>query len=432
VSFIVHSKASNQRWWLSLVAAISICLWAVNWLPIQSVEYRLTTNIAISQHRLPILKGLRGKSLVSENDPAFSFVIQDVQSAPVDSGSVANSDLSSARVAMIFKPRSHADQIEMMLDKWTMPKLQSEECKQITKQIRKERWLLETALHGKRRYELDVQREKETRSISTDQFADTAESRSLPRAPTMRFQLSSFVSQRSGSLGSEELPQQLETAIVSHINNIRGLEISIERLQAQTQGFLNFTGAPLIAPIAHSIPALRLMVLGLICFSIWILLAWWSRPWGILTEQSVLRNLPKLLKLLTTAAAAAKPFRVQSSSLRTPSAKNSTVTQRFKVLGIPFLGAVQVIGRRQENVFTQVLVPNMVPSMVANPTEPTCSVPSDANEFQSLQLLRRLGEGSLVLWLVILVARLMFDPAWRELVCVAPLAAIARLITGIH
>jgi len=243
----------------------------------------------------------------------------------------------------------------------------------------------------------------------------------------MRFQLSSFVSQRSSSLGSEELPQQLETAIVSHTSNIRGLEISIERLQAQTQGFLNFTGAPSIAPIAHSIPALRLMVLVAICFSIWILLAWWSRPWSILAEQSMLRNLPKLLKLLTKVAAATKPVRVQSSSLRTPSAKNSTVTQRFKVLGIPFLGAVQVIGRKQENVFGQV----PVPSMVANLSEPTCSVPSDANDFQSRQLLRRLGEGSLVLWFVILVARLMFDPAWRELVCVAPLAAIARLVTGI-
>jgi hypothetical protein len=42
-----------------------------------------------------------------------------------------------------------------------------------------------------------------------------------------------------------------------------------------------------------------------------------------------------------------------------------------------------------------------------------------------------LGEGSLVLWFAVLVARLMLDPAWRELVCVAPLAALARLITGI-
>ena len=58
------------------------------------------------------------------------------------------------------------------------------------------------------------------------------------------------------------------------------------------------------------------------------------------------------------------------------------------------------------------------------------SVPS--YPFDAFKMLRSLGEGSLVLWIGLLTARLLFDPAFRELVSVAPLAAISRMILGIQ
>ena len=431
---IVQFLASNQRWWLSLVAAISVCLWAANWLPIQRVEYKLTTNIAISQHRLPILQGLEGKSLVSESCSGFSFVIDDVQCAAFEAGAAVNSDLASARVTMVFNTRSRAGQLEMLLDQLTKPQAQSEECRQITKQIQKERWILETALHSKKLYELDLKREKESREVSTDQVADTvdsSDSKLVSKTPGTRFQLSSFVSQRSHRLGVDDLAQQLETAIVKQSQKIQALEISIDRLKAQTQGYLNFTGSPSVAPVAHAIPPVRLFVLASICFAIWFLLSWWTGPWGLHGGQATRIgkriSFHRWITVLVANNQALRARPASKSSSRNNSHAGSVKKQRFEMAGIPFLGTVQV------NVCKQIIqeVPAVSFKIAEKMSEPTLLAPSQSHSFNALQLLRRLGEGSLVLWFAVLVARLMLDPAWRELVCVAPLAALARLVTGI-
>ena len=429
---IVQFLASNQRWWLSLVAAISLCLWAANWLPIQRVEYKLTTNIAISQHRLPILRGLEGKSLVSESCSGFSFVIDDVQCAVVEAGSAVNSDLASARVTMVFNTRSRAGQLEMLLDQLTKPQVQSEECRHITKQIQKERWILETAVHSKKLYELDLKRAKESQDASLDQVGDTADSNLVSKTPGNRFQLSSFVSRRSSRLGSDDLAQQLEAAIVKQSQKVQSLEISIDRMKAQTQGDLNFTGSPSVAPIAHAIPPIRLLVLASICFAVWFLLAWWARPWGLHGRRATRNAKGTLVNRLVSFLEATNPS-YEAQPARKFSSPNDSPTgwakkQRFEMAGIPFLGTVQVTVRKQEVQ----MVPKASSKVAENASEPASFVPSLSHSYQAQQLLRRLGEGSLVLWFTVLVARLMFDPAWRELVCVAPLAALARLIMGIQ
>lgn len=443
MSLIVHLKASNQRWWLSLVAAISVCLWAVNWLPIQSVEYRLTTNIAISQHRLPILKGLAGKKIVSSDPQAPSFVVQEVQGSAIEAGSAALSDLSSARVTVLFKERGMAGQIETLLDQWTVPNLQSEECRQLESQIHKERWFLETALHSKKRFELDAQREKEARNIATGELIDVAESRSTTKSPSMRFQLSSFVTHRSSSLGAEDFAQKIETTISQRSNQVQALEVCIQRLQAQTQGFLNFTGAPTVAPIVQSIPRIRLMVLGMICLSIWCLLAWWARP-------TLVPSKPLFWK---TGAVALQRLKQWFRKISLPkqsfndSTKSPDLRRRFEVVGIPYLGSVQIQGPEDSRSFTPLpvlartkrslqataSVDTMSNTMSKAATEESIASASyELDNANVLQLLRRLGEGSLVVWVVVLIARLGLDPAWRELVSVAPLAALARLILGIQ
>lgn len=431
---IVQFLASNQRWWLSLVAAISVCLWAANWLPIQRVEYKLTSNLAISQHRLPILQGLEGKSLISESCPGFSFVIDDVHCAAVEAGAAVNSDLASARVTMVFNTRSRAGQLELLLDQLTKPQMQSEECRQLTKQVQKERWLLETALHSKKLYELDVTRERESREVSANQMADTADSsdsKLASKTPGTRFLLSSFVSQHSSRLGVDDLAQQLESAIVKQSQKVQALEISIDRLKAQTQGYLNFTGSPSVAPIAHAIPPIRLFVLASVCFAIWFLLAWWTRPWRLHGGQATMIGAVIAVHRWITSLVANYPTLGAQSAGKFSSRKESTADsvkkQRFEMAGIPFLGTVQVTVCKQIRD-----VPTACSNVAEKVSGPASFVPPLSHSHNTLQLLRRLGEGSLVLWFAVLVARLMLDPAWRELLCVAPLAAIARLITGVQ
>jgi hypothetical protein len=46
-------------------------------------------------------------------------------------------------------------------------------------------------------------------------------------------------------------------------------------------------------------------------------------------------------------------------------------------------------------------------------------------------ILRNIAEGSLVLWIGLLTARMMFDSVWRELLFYAPLAAISKMIIGV-
>jgi hypothetical protein len=91
---------------------------------------------------------------------------------------------------------------------------------------------------------------------------------------------------------------------------------------------------------------------------------------------------------------------------------------------IPYLGEIQVASHGTSNAIALGTAERSSP-MLLEANGPKHST-------KSLRLLRSIGEGSLVLWLGLFFARLLFDPLWRELVSVAPLAAISRMISGIQ
>ena len=105
--------------------------------------------------------------------------------------------------------------------------------------------------------------------------------------------------------------------------------------------------------------------------------------------------------------------------------------------GIPYLGAIHVLseessaGRFGSQIQNQLAVSSVATEHVRLTAE-ELAFSDRSRQLRSLEILRSLGEGSLVLWIGLFAAKFMFDPVWRELVVVAPLAAISRMITGIH
>lgn len=105
--------------------------------------------------------------------------------------------------------------------------------------------------------------------------------------------------------------------------------------------------------------------------------------------------------------------------------------------GIPYLGAIHIlnedslVSRTGSQMRTQLAVSSVATEHVRL-TAADLAFSDWSRQLKSIKILRSLSEGSLVLWIGLFAARVMFDPVWRELVAVAPLAAVSRMITGIQ
>jgi hypothetical protein len=93
--------------------------------------------------------------------------------------------------------------------------------------------------------------------------------------------------------------------------------------------------------------------------------------------------------------------------------------------GIPYLGAIQVVPEAST-------VSDATSELHTQQIMSSIPIKLPSTKLDSNRLLKSLGEGSLVCWIGLFAARLTFDPLWRELIAVAPLAAISRMISGIQ
>jgi hypothetical protein len=202
--------------------------------------------------------------------------------------------------------------------------------------------------------------------------------------------------------------------------NLESMVLTLERLKAKARGFLSMTGSPLIEPVVRPLTASRLFVLFLLFAFVWLVLMIWLYPiqgndWYRRRSHYVAQWASRLRGLIGTSETSASDF-------------NQTI-QWMQRKGIPYLGEIHVFSR-EENLSNSTL-PALHPGVSeASPVnELICD---DAVSQSSISWLRSMGEGSLVLWIGLFIARFMFDPTWRELVAVAPLAAISRMISGIQ
>lgn len=98
--------------------------------------------------------------------------------------------------------------------------------------------------------------------------------------------------------------------------------------------------------------------------------------------------------------------------------------------GIQYLGSIQVLTNEDlPKPFDQSIEPV---ALEVDTIELNSSADFEWSRYvHSIQVLKSISEGSLVLWIGLFAARVMFDPNWRELVMLAPLAALSRMISGI-
>ena len=401
-----RSNSSHETtWWVSTVATLSICLWASNFVLVQNVEYKLTTSVAISQHRLPILERLKTNGKVGASKDAVGFSILEIKLSDSDLLSNSSSELSSARITVKLSERRLAEKTEQNLDLLTTPTSETIECIAFANQMRMERWFLETSQHSLKRLELDLEHDKY--AIDTNELAETSEEELIASYPNSPFRLTSFTSRSTLDDSNMKIRERLKRLSQSQADKVDSMLLTLERLKANARGFLSFTGSSQIVPVVHSISIIRFCLICLLCLAVWLLSIWWARPVSFGNGRT-------------------------RHSLASQSRRNAKHASLDKTLGwmqsagIPYLGSVQIEGE----------IPMQEVKGLKSERD---LVTADSNEQVdyaanggALRLLRSVGEGSLVMWVGLFGIRMAFDSTWRELVLTAPLAAISRMIFGIQ
>lgn len=442
----VKSKSSREKAsWVCLIAAFSFCLWMSNFLPVQKVEYQLTTNVAISQHRLPYLERLAANGTATDTR-AIPFSITEIKLSESELILRTNSELCSARITLKLLERSQVKNVEHILDALTIPNSDTAECVSFANQLRKERWFLEASLHSLKRLELDSEREKN--AIDTEALADSSSSKpadanaswSDSDSTSKPFRLISFASRSPSEDSWIELRDQLQSMTQSQSETVNSMRLTLERLKAKSRGFLSLTGSPRIVPLVRPLTLFRFCVMCVLCMCVWLISMWWVRPTSVKSKQ-LPRNGPKT----------ATPMLSQPSQHRNASLALSKTLGWMQSAGIPYLGAVQFIRDETNGALNEGVRDNKVrlvngddsaarlasgqggprstQEQAIGTDHPFLSPPS---EVMSLRFLRSVGQGSFVLWIGLFAARLVFDASWRELASVGPLAAISRMIVGIQ
>jgi len=424
----------EKAWWVCLLASLTFCLWGSNGLQIQQVEYRLTTNLAISQHRLPSLHRLANKTKSCDSIGHALFSRVEIQFDDAGHSAANGSDLRSVRVNILCSQHSDIREIELALNQLTTPSEESAECVVFEKQILKERWMLASNSHSMKRLEMDREREKAAIETDRDESETTASRKVDETASGSPFRLTSFGVRDDVSAPQSGLMDSLLQLNQIRTDNIDSMTQTLSRLQEKSKGFLSLTGSPRMDPIVKSLTPFRLLVLSVLCALVWLLLMGWLQP--------VRGSIALLRKKIPTKPTAAKheTKRTGINDDKSKLAPESTSLGIDKTLhwlqkeGIPYLGSIQIAlwpNTESESNSNTVILED-APERAAASSDNLISDIESTRQVRSIHFLKKLSEGSLVLWLGLFVFRLLFDPLWRELVLVAPLAALSRIILGIQ
>lgn len=420
----IRTRQANS-WWVCLIASMAFCLWGVNVLPIQNVEYELSSNVAVSHHRLPLLMSLKPSTVSNSREFSGVFTQIDVRCEAIDQLETKSSELQSVRVRLRLPKRVDPSEIERMLDFCTIPSAESPEYQKLAMDLLKERWALESAQHSLKRLEMD--RERDRLAIEVDRSGQELDASVTPSSGP--FRLTSFQTAGVGDSQNAGLLEMLQHLCQSKSEKVAGIVASIERTKQKARGFLSFTGAPHLDPVVRPMTLLRLLTLSVLCLAIWFLFMWWLQPTKLVPMGSFgVRQLSFFASLPEKTA--------KRRNVADPSSKGFQKTLAWlQREGIPYLGAIEL--ERElvdiESEARRMTAGQQADSVVSDQTNGlgTQRVKTHS-QGDGKRILQGLAEGSLVLWIGLFIARILFDPAWRELAVVAPLAAISRMLFGIQ
>ncbi|XZE22102.1 hypothetical protein SH449x_002018 [Pirellulaceae bacterium SH449] len=362
-----------------LFATAIVLLWTMNTLDLQPFEFELRSTVALSSHRVDLLRDLaKRKPESSQNQDRDNIrlvgvnlvdVSESAPSAPVDS------ELQTARIRVRFRRFTETEAIEKWLEFRTRPQSFSDACTSLKTKINIAKWRLDSYEHTQRIVMADLKRQEEQLALQE------------PEQPG-KVRFVGFQKTVVTDPTAQHVMNSLAAQIESERQNIDKLSKEFERELIASQGFLQFSGAPKWFPVAESIGWRRGIAFLLLSLSIWGVLRYFSR------EKALLHRSWNGLFAIT-------------GTLTRPS------------LSIPHFGHVELGVENSSEELNSLLCDTARDTPTRVP--------------HSIERLIHFGlVGGFTAWGGVLLLRFVFDPAWRSLFITAPLSALTHLLTGVR
>lgn len=383
-----------------LFATLVVLLWIVNALDLQPYEFELRSTVAISKHRVPLLRSLANNSMTTVNIGGQAVGMRLVSCEAFESDKVTSlgsnafsndNHLQTVKVRVRYQRFADIEAIERWLESETRPTDLSERCRTLKGQIRSAKWRLDSLEHTQRVLFEDQRRRAEQVALQDHVKQATIK--------LVGFQRSS---QRRTS--EQEVIDKLAFQIQDERNTITQLSKEWDREIAVSNGFLQFSGAPKWFPVAESVGWRRGLAFIVLSVAIWAVCRFTIQGAGYWIQAG--SQLPM------------KIFHARRTTLR-----------------IPHLGHVELVtGHRKHSLQLDDKVesrglayPDSFRDAKATASTRGRSVPLSNGE----KWVRGIVGSAFVMWAAVVAARLVFDPAWRSLFISAPLAALSNLISGV-
>lgn len=375
------SSLIKQSVWCGAVCALAVVLTSLNLYPPIEVQYKVSTRVVISEARLEQLKTVleRDRKAIAAGRLRY---VQLYKLNLLDE--VKNDGLLLVELESLWTGRATPTHVEAWLSKVT----KTDPIKLVhTEEARDERyarWQAETAKHYLRHHHYLCDNTSASSTQTTAQLASTTTSSGVPASFATMTKSSDTAVEAipvSGQLTFDD-PVVVEKKLVESVKQSEAVAVKSQQTFTMAlekhAGAIEIVGTPRVRSKTSNIPT------------------WMS--------ASVL-----ILAMATGAIASLLQYRVQSGGAFDP----EFVAKQLKMDGLPVVATLQLAPLRHESSSRS---HHGMFNMFKNATG---------------RHLGTVGESLLMIWIVAITCRILFDPLWRSVAIESPLAAFGRLVTGL-
>ena len=356
--------------WCGIVFALGVVITSLNFLPPVGVSYRLESRAMVSPVRLEQLKQLASeheKMPLSEGLPARLLGVRVLDDGSTDLvNNASNEKLILVAIDSHWLNKCNEEQHSLWLERLSKADVANTNETETARLARQARWALAATEH----YVAQNQYLNETKPSSTRTTFELASTqKSSPGVSA------TLAAQRSPLGPTSELEEQLAAAQ----SKLSETELAWQQEIEQSSGTIRVAGAPEASAVAGTIPlwmAVSVLVLG----------------------------------LASGTAAGWIQHRLQSGGAYDP----TFVSRQLALQGVPVAGEVELPGEMIDGTDWIELAGRKA---------------SDASRRTARQL-TQISEWAVAFWCIMIVARIVLDPLWRNVLLDSPLAAFGRLLAG--